>query len=355
MYRLKTFIIADDLTGALDSIAPYAAVGMSCIVATSPAGLCTAIAQMPEVLSINLGTRELDSGKARAVANETVLAAQRHVRADTIWFKKIDSRMKGQVAAEVTGVVDALGAARILICPAIPDFGRIVIAGHVEGQGVARPIPVSLDLPGNFDVMVPEARTNADLDDLVGASPSRTLFVGARGLAAALARQQRPAQPPILVPIASGTIGYCIGSRDPITLAQIERLNMAVEPHDIAVTDDVIATRRGAGWIVVQAIQKPGASEEQVAARMADEMLKHVEDVRTLVLSGGETSAAFLRAAGVNVLSVVGEVLPGLPLCHAVNVSSFPALVTKSGGFGQPDTLLQLWKAAFSKEGQSCH
>ena len=41
-------------------------------------------------------------------------------------------------------------------------------------------------------------------------------------------------------------------------------------------------------------------------------------------------------------MRVAGEVLPGLPLCHAIDRPDFPALITKSGGFGPPDTLLRL-------------
>jgi D-threonate/D-erythronate kinase len=50
-------------------------------------------------------------------------------------------------------------------------------------------------------------------------------------------------------------------------------------------------------------------------------------------------------------LRVEGEILPGLPLCHAVDLPGFPDLITKSGGFGPPDTLLRLWQAARNPEG----
>jgi D-threonate/D-erythronate kinase len=98
MPELATLIIADDLTGALDSVAPFASVGMDCVVATSPDSLSRAMAHAPDVVSINLGTRELGPEKAHDITRLAAQAAQRYIGPDTIWFKKIDSRMKGHVA-----------------------------------------------------------------------------------------------------------------------------------------------------------------------------------------------------------------------------------------------------------------
>jgi uncharacterized protein YgbK (DUF1537 family) len=96
-----------------------------------------------------------------------------------------------------------------------------------------------------------------------------------------------------------------------------------------------------------------GASGQEVAARLATGVIRHTSGVSTLVLSGGETAAAVLDAIGAGLLRVEGEVLPGLPLCHAVGLSDFPAVITKSGGFGQPDTLLRLWQSAHDNKGSS--
>jgi uncharacterized protein YgbK (DUF1537 family) len=88
-----------------------------------------------------------------------------------------------------------------------------------------------------------------------------------------------------------------------------------------------------------------------VSARLAEGVTRYVFGLKTLVLTGGETAAAVLDAAGIHLLRVKGEILPGLPLCHAVDLPGFPDLITKSGGFGPPDTLLRLWQAAQSPEG----
>ena len=57
-----------------------------------------------------------------------------------------------------------------------------------------------------------------------------------------------------------------------------------------------------------------------------------------LVLSGGATAQVILERLGIDVLELVGEALPGLPLARANGLT----FVTKSGGFGSEDTLERL-------------
>jgi len=58
-----------------------------------------------------------------------------------------------------------------------------------------------------------------------------------------------------------------------------------------------------------------------------------------LILSGGDTALAVLRHLGFEVLEVVGEVEPGLPLLKVVGADV--KLVTKAGGFGDEWTLIR--------------
>jgi uncharacterized protein YgbK (DUF1537 family) len=230
----------------------------------------------------------------------------------------------------------------------------VVVKGCLQGAGVSAPVQVVLDLPGDTEVDRPDASTDDDLDRLVRGASADTLYVGARGLAGALARRRRPDRTAAMVPMPAGPVGFCIGSRDPITLAQVDRLKGSGDLPCLSAPDGHVPRWRGGGDVLVQATPGAGASAGQVSARLARGMLGLIGGLTTLVVSGGETSAALLREAGVGVLRVGGEVLPGLPLCHAVEAPGFPAIVTKSGGFGPPDTLLRLWRAAHEKKGQPC-
>lgn len=58
-------IVADDLTGALDAAAPFAARGFHVEVALAIEAIGDALGAGPDVLSINLGSRELSAESAR--------------------------------------------------------------------------------------------------------------------------------------------------------------------------------------------------------------------------------------------------------------------------------------------------
>lgn len=62
--------------------------------------------------------------------------------------------------------------------------------------------------------------------------------------------------------------------------------------------------------------------------------------VRSLVIAGGETSGAAVRALGLMALEVDGVLDPGVPICYALAPRGL-TVVLKSGNFGQPDLFLK--------------
>ena len=175
-------IFADDLTGALDAAAPFAGRGLATEVAIGLDGVRAALADAPAVLSVNLGCRD---GKADEACRRTqeLLAL---VPAGTILFKKIDSRLKGHIAAEM----DAISYRHALVAPAIPDFDRVVVDGAVSGFGVEAAIPVHERLGGHAGrCTIPDTRSQGDIREALAAAQAEgaDLLVGARGLAEALA------------------------------------------------------------------------------------------------------------------------------------------------------------------------
>ena len=346
-------LIADDLTGALDSCAPFAALGRVACVSVAPSAIRAALALAPEVLSVNLGTRELHPDAARARAEAMMRELHPLAPPGTIWFKKIDSRLKGPIAAEIAGIAAVLPVGRVVLCPAIPELGRQVSQGVLQGSGLARGLPVAATVGLDLPCDVPDATSDADLDRLVAGLAPGSLMAGARGLASALARRLCPGRGPVDARMAQGPLGIAVGSRDPVTLAQVDRLVATAGIVPVPAPDGQVPAATGPGAFLVQATPGSGADGAVVAARLADGVARRVAGLRTLVLTGGETAAAVLSALGVGVLRVQGEVLPGLPLCRAADRPDLPDLVTKSGGFGPPDTLLRLWQAARHPEGQT--
>ncbi|MBI1621262.1 four-carbon acid sugar kinase family protein [Aquamicrobium zhengzhouense] len=331
---LELAIIADDLTGALDSAAPFAMRGIATHAALGLEGLEAALAARPRILAISSDSREIDAGSARARVAALVSALPDGTRI----FKKVDSRLKGNISAEL----DALPHTRSLVVPAIPDFGRFVENGNVTGFGVDEPISVAGALGAHAaNAIIPDTGSQADIEAAL--SEGADLYIGARGLAEALARrlcsdqEARPDYP--LKPAC-----FVIGSTDPITLAQIDALR-AAQPelaYFPAPNGEVASDAQSdADIILIQAT--PGASKrsgEEVASALAASLdrLSPAQD-GLLVLSGGATAQSILRHMGITSLEVLGEALPGLPVSRARNGLT---VVSKSGGFGQSATLVDL-------------
>ena len=228
---MQVLIIADDLTGALDSAVALAGSGRRCLVARRPADVAAALAARPDVLAVSTASREGDGPAARAAVRAALDAVGAR---PYIVFKKVDSRLKGHVSAEVEVVAHWAGRPRALVAPAIPAQGRVVTGGRMNGAGVATPIDVAAAFAGiggaevELALDVPDTESAGDFDAALARAfePGRdpALLVGAAGLAGALARRLWPevAGTPEVAIAAPALLA--IGSHDPITLAQVEYL-----------------------------------------------------------------------------------------------------------------------------------
>lgn len=339
-------LVSDDLTGALDSAVPFALAGWRTVVATGLPSLDRALAAGADVVAVSLNSREITVAEAMARARTAAGA----LAAVPLLFKKIDSRMKGHVHAEALEIAAARGLDRIVLCPAIPELGRHVVDGHVTGHGISRPIPVAFPPDGQIRVDCPDARTDADLDRII-ASSDGVLVVGARGLASALARLSG-AQATHPTSHASPGLPVClvIGSRDPVTLGQVDRLRARFPSAQWigAVGGALDHPPDLADIVIVQIVDGGGALDgAAVSARLATSLAPWLaKDRKTLLLTGGETAAACLGAMGIGVLQVLGEVQPGLPVSVPLDFPDALHIVTKSGGFGEPDCLADLVRVA---------
>ena len=74
-------------------------------------------------------------------------------------------------------------------------------------------------------------------------------------------------------------------------------------------------------------------------------MTIHALQPATLILTGGDTAISVLKRLGLTRLEVVCELLPGIPLLVGTDASGqLRQVITKSGSFGDEQTLLQLYK-----------
>lgn len=344
---LKVAIIADDLTGSLDTGTPFVEAGLSVAVAIDVEAAGKALETGAEVVVVNTASRGLPEEEAaarvRAVA-ETLRAA-----GSAIFMKKIDSRLKGNVAAETIALADVLGLKTILMAPAIPDQERITYRGCVVGRGVEHPLPIAELFDGfGREVLVADAEDDADLDVIVAENDwLSTLAVGARGLGSALAR--RTGEAVRLTPefLATRKTLFAFGSRDPITAAQMERLEGSGALR-IVVDAPMGVVESGEGLALPALMRCTGEMKNDaalVAARFAQGAKSVIDDTKPdmIMVGGGDTALAVFRELGVSVLLPKGEIEAGIPWFDVtgVNGRQFRCAV-KSGGFGNSDSLLRL-------------
>lgn len=329
---MRIAIIADDLTGALDVCAPLAARGLSCQVAVSSEGIGASLDAGCDVVCVNTASRELPRNEAMAAvqAAASLLAA----RKPHIAFKKIDSRLKGHVAAEAEICRAAFGRTAMVVAPAIPAQNRWVSDGAIRGAGIEVPIAIAERMGGKAEI--PDTRSQADLGRVAAGNATTTLFVGASGLGEAFARLLGTAEPmPPLVPQAPFL--FAIGSHDPITREQVERLRHAVGSD---------ADKGAVG--LCQALTTPDAPDHGlVMDRFAGALAEQLQAGRYAgaLLCGGETAQTILGLLGVTNVRLLGSAAPGIPFIRAQIGSRSLDILTKSGGFGTPDALVRLCRA----------
>src|SRR5579875_622199 len=121
-------IIADDLTGAADTAAGFAARGCSAAVSLDgsfPGSV---------VVAVDTDTRRAAQGDAAAVVRATVARA-RGSGAEFL-YKKVDSVFRGNVAAELAAFACATPGTLCVFAPAFPGTGRTTRDGSQLVHGV---------------------------------------------------------------------------------------------------------------------------------------------------------------------------------------------------------------------------
>lgn len=334
MYESKSLaIIADDLSGALDSAVAFCQENQPVAVACAPEKIVSALKEQAPVVAVTTRSRESSPVEAR----QAVATVLEHLSGYRL-FKKIDSRMKGNIAQEL----DAFPDLPLYVLPAIPEFGRRVERGQVVGFGVDKPIDIAVTLGQHAArAIIPDCCNADDMRLVIDQLPENALIVGARSAAQALALSMKIKQ---IQPLGlSGRVAMAIGSTDPITLAQIDFLKANRTIQYFAAPSGVLkevpkSALKCSEVRLLQAVPGESADSVTVALNLARSFFAICQPAESFVLSGGATAEIVLESLGIGVLLLEGELLPGLPVSRAGQWR----VVTKSGGFGDRDTLVRL-------------
>ncbi|MBC9879158.1 Hrp-dependent type III effector protein [Bradyrhizobium sp. INPA01-394B] len=348
-------LIADDLTGALDTAAEF--VGLCGPFDVSWANAPTAAGFAS--IAIDSGTRE--RSKAESVAIVARLAPL--LRDGTIAYKKVDSLLRGAWAAELGACLSTGHWASCVVAPAFDYQGRRTVEGqqfartqqgdwHRVGDNLIDQLKqdgikarlASADTLTQGGVQVFDAESDFCLDRVVEMGrrmPGPVLWCGSGGLAGALARNHRA---DTSAELRRPVLGL-FGSDQPATASQLAAcgdatLVLAEGGGGAAVrrklVDDEVA--------LVKFALSDGLSRSEAARRIAHELatlIAALDAPGTLIVAGGETLKAVCLALGAQALQVTGRIVPGLPRSTLQGGRwTGVEIISKSGAFGARE----LWR-----------
>ncbi len=397
---MKIFIVADDLTGALDTAAQFAARGISTEILRFP--VTSDLAQCrSSVVVLDAQSRHLPASDAYQRIYQ-ILKGVFELGVPLI-FKKTDSALRGNVGAELAAMSDACGGEQVLFFPAYPQLGRTTIKGvqYIHGvplnqsafaQDKLDPVKYSdvcqilrqetdlscgvigvedQEAPESAKVLVFDSETEEQMQRQVDRfvnpdRPGSCLVAGCAGLAKMLApkipcdRGQESIRFGEKLFVLSGTnhlvsrrqiqyavqngfrqVGFSIGElTDP---AREEAFR-----EKIQTVRSLCESREN---IVVDILQEPAQQREHDPEDLSRRIVKGLSTVlircrdvlhgHTLFLIGGDTLGSYMENCGCQKISVLDEILPGTPISAFSFDGEQQYVISKSGGYGENDVLLQ--------------
>jgi D-threonate/D-erythronate kinase len=352
-------LLADDLTGALDTAAEFA--GLSGPVQTFWLGA------IPDTLPANAAldsvTRELDPEPAAALVAEL----SGHLAAATIAFKKVDSLMRGATVAELAACMRTGRWRHCVLAPAFPYQGRITRDGRQHARapngawvavggdlidelralGVAAHAGcLSAALPPGVSVF--PAESDEDLRQIVATAQlcrDKVLWCGTGGLAQAIAAGSHSAVPATLPRPVLGLFG----SDQPATAVQLEACAAyrCQLPDGGSASANGLARRLDTAGVALASFSHPAGTPRVVAgeriAREIQRLTDQLDPPGSVIVAGGETLRSLCQSLGATSLEVQGRIVPGVPR-SVMRGGRWDGVivVSKSGAFGEANLLRDL-------------
>jgi uncharacterized protein YgbK (DUF1537 family) len=393
-------VIADDLTGAMDTGVGLALSGLSPVITFTSSG-----AMPSDAVVVTTDSR----AERASEAYRRVKTVGERFR-DYYIYKKIDSTLRGNVAAELQALLDVTRAAHAVVCPSFPAIRRTVVNGELLVDG----IPVS-ETSFSRDPVSPVTRSSiVELLRSGSGIPSETIGLGdvecgpehlatrisecsaravvvdateekhLRTIAEALVKGGR-----LWLPCGSGGLGahipaafgypgrgtrlpestgghalFAVGSRNEVSVRQLTRLLdelkpslVPLEPHEFRtrlgreprmnqIAREVTRLLRTETTVVLSSSLAEFVSQyRRLMAPILGAIVGRVlstAPVQGLFLSGGDVARAVCGEDGIQGLRILGDLQPGVIVGEAVGQNN-PGLrvVTKAGGFGNEDAMIQ--------------
>jgi len=370
----RLMIIADDVTGGLDTGVCFSKAGIKTRVnlpGSDPEAADGSAAVEVFVIETRHISPEEAYGKVFSLVKKAVGKGFTH------FYKKTDSALRGNPGAELAAMRDALGCETVHFMPSYPEMNRITRNGihYIDGTPVAESIfgkdpfnPVresdvslllkSQDPEGRIDVY--DSRTQEELAsigrDLTGRG--ETVFAGCAGFAEVLAELLELEKNEAGITLNEKRVCVLCGSVNPVSLRQCDEAEEAGIPRIHLIREDGTSERSAELTDLLKENScvimdtggevEPGEGIEQrmeevalTVAETGSRTLRNMPDT-LLFFIGGDTLLAFLKEEGIKELIPYTTDFAGTVLTQIKIEGKETAILSKSGGFGEPDLIPQI-------------
>ena len=390
---LKLLIVADDFTGALDTGVQFASLGASAKVVTSTQCDSSQLEGL-DVLIFDAESRHT----APAISYKKVYDFVKSVATLGVEYvyKKTDSGLRGNIGAELAGAMDALSVKSMAFIPAFPEMNRVTKNGihYIDSVPVGKsmfaedpfnPVKYSdvreiiASQTSKKGIRVYDAESDSDMEKIAASlgSESLKLTAGCAGFAKVLAKALGfDGKPKEIRGMPERFLMLC-GSVNPVTraqmdfaarhgfkymalspeqklnpawpgspecreaakkwLAEIVKCNSVLDANNPAETEQTNNYIKSHNLNLDQVMHNISHAIAGAGKALIDEGL----DAR-LMCVGGDTLLALMEAVGVTELVPLCEIALGVVLTSFEYSGKRYYIMTKSGGFGEPDLLVNL-------------
>lgn len=407
----KLLIIADDLTGAMDSGVQLAKRGIATVVIPE---LHEVDEPWPcETLVVNTETRHSTPDKAAEAVTRAVRLGQKH--GIKVFYKKTDSTLRGNIGSELEALLRGSMRKCLIFVPAFPRLGRTTREGwqYVEGVPlqntdyandplnpiITGDVAEIVRLQTNVRTFVIPSNKLAAVSDfseegiyilncendndlkMIGDSVRKLemhcVFAGAGGFAEELALLfgNRPGVSPMKCLNLPERILVVNGSMSRAATRQTvyaERSGFAVlrlDPADLSYRNGWSAV----SWDRVVSMLKEHPARQLILTSVCQEdnapllccdqnaMLDFAENLGRLVASlrqqtaprllmviGGDTLSGVTSALACNSIIPLAEILPGVVFSKLLCPDAEIFAISKAGGFGSDDAIVRVCEWARS-------
>lgn len=393
----RLLILADDLTGSLDTGVQLAVKGYRVNVLVQNTGIPRDCHE--DVLVINTDSRHIESKDAYRIVYD--LAEQAKNAGFRRIYKKTDSGLRGNVGAELSALLEAAGEKTLSFVPAWPKMNRMTKDGihYVNGLPLAESIfakdvinpvkesrierlihlqsdvKVSLN-PENEEpegIAVYDCSSEEEMERLAAkifAESDKPLI--AAGCAGLLEKYPECIKDKDVASAGEGLYGDLLvlcGSMNEVSAKQLQFaqnknayrqhlpvseilreqwteedmehfvnsfVHEAIEPVSIIDTmDDAVCEED----LKENAAERIAEYMGKIAAILIRQKIR-----KTMMIIGGDTLLGCVKALGIETLKPLKEPVPGTVLAEYTNHEGTGYLITKSGGFGDEELLVSLQK-----------